>query len=380
MIEIKNKKDCCGCHACYSICPKKAIQMKEDENGFLVPKISKNKCINCELCKKVCPIINLSKTTNNPVAYAMINNDIGVRKESSSGGIFSLIAECILELDGIVFGATFNEQFEVIHSYITQKSELNKLRGSKYVQSSIGDCFIMAKQFLDNNRYVLFSGTPCQIEGLKKYLGKEYNKLYTQDIICHGVPSPKIWRKYLQYREQKDGGEKAVKISFRDKRRSWNNYEISFRYNNHVYTQDRNTDLFMRLFLQNISLRESCYECKFKKIDRISDITLADFWGIKKILPKFNDNNGTSLVIINSDRGKELFNKIKNKTRYTEVELQEALKYNKSMSESSKRPKQREEFFREINERNIEKVAQKYIPKISFYDKIKIKVKKLLRK
>lgn len=380
MIEIKNKKDCCGCHACYSICPKKAIQMKEDENGFLVPKISKNKCINCELCKKVCPIINLSKTTNNPVAYAMINNDIGVRKESSSGGIFSLIAECILELDGIVFGAMFNEQFEVIHSYITQKSELNKLRGSKYVQSSIDDCFIVAKQFLDNNRYVLFSGTPCQIEGLKKYLGKEYDKLYTQDIICHGVPSPRIWREYLQYRVKKDKGEETIKINFRDKRRSWNNFEISFKYNNKKYIKDKNDDLFMKAFLNNILLRESCYECKFKKINRISDITLADFWGIGKVLPQFNDNKGTSLVIINSDKGKELFSKIKNKTQYAKVELYDALKYNKAMVESPKKPNQREEFLKEVNEKNLEKSVKKFVPKMSFKNKIKIELKKLLKK
>lgn len=192
MIKIEDKSKCSGCHACYSICEKKAIIMKEDKKGFKYPSVNKEKCTNCNLCEKVCPILNNQTISNEPIAYACYNKNEKVRLESSSGGIFSLISAEILKKDGVVFGASFNNEFMIEHTCIESIEELYKFRGSKYVQSIIGDTYKKAKEFLKHGKYVLFTGTPCQIEGLLKYLGKDYDNLYTQDIICHGVPSPNV--------------------------------------------------------------------------------------------------------------------------------------------------------------------------------------------
>ena len=277
MLEIENKEKCSGCHACYSVCPTKAIEMVKDEKGFKYPVIDQPKCVNCHLCEKTCPIINKKIVDNEPKAYSCYNKNNEVRSKSSSGGIFTLIASKILEKNGVVFGASFNNKFMVEHIYVEKEEELYKIRGSKYLQSIIGDSYKQAKKFLEEGRYVLFTGTPCQIEGLLSYLNKDYENLITQDIICHGVPSPKVWNKYLEYREKEDG-EIPLEINFRSKENGWKNYNLKFRYNGHEYKNNQNTDKYMQAFLKNVSLRESCYNCSFKKINRLSDITLADFW------------------------------------------------------------------------------------------------------
>lgn len=378
MLEIKEKKECCGCHACFNICPKKAISMVEDENGFKIPKINKELCIDCGLCEKVCPILKNNKIENTPKAYAVQNLDEKIRKNSSSGGIFSLIASAILDLNGVVFGAKFNEKFEVEHDFIEKKEDIYKFRGSKYVQSAIGECYKKVKNFLDEGRYVLFTGTPCQIEGLKTYLQKDYDTLYTQDIICHGVPAPKVWREYLKYRKIKDG-KAPNNINFRQKNKGWSSYEIQLNYDKSNYTKNHKEDLFMQSFLRDACLRESCYECKFKKKNRISDITLADFWGMKNIVPELNDDKGTSLVIINSKKGAKLFNDIKEKTIYKEVDFEESIKYNKSMTEAAKVPKHRREFLEFVNNKNFNKAVKKYTKKPTMIQRIKMKVKILIR-
>ena len=209
MIEISKKSKCSGCHACYNICPKNAINMQVDENGFKIPIVDKSKCVNCGMCDRACPIINKNIIDNEPKVYVCYNKNENIRYKSSSGGIFTLIAREILQRKGIVFGAAFNEDFSVSHMYIDDIEKLDMLRRSKYVQSSINDTYRQAKEFLEAGRFVLFTGTPCQIEGLLAYLGKQYNKLYTQDIVCHGVPSQKVWRKYLDYRAKIDN-EKPV--------------------------------------------------------------------------------------------------------------------------------------------------------------------------
>lgn len=381
MIEIDDKSKCCGCYACFNICPKNAITMCEDEYGFKYPKIDKNKCINCGLCEQVCPTKNKNEIENEPKAYASYNLDEEIRMQSSSGGIFSLIAESILEENGIVFGAKFNEKFEVEHDFIERKEELYKFRGSKYVQSSIGVTYKKAKEFLEKDRYVLFTGTPCQVEGLKAYLKKDYDKLYTQDIICHGVPSPKIWKKYLEYRKKQDK-EEPVQINFRQKDFGWNLFALLLQYNNSAYKINHNDDLFMQAFLRNTILRDSCYACNFKKKNRISDITLADFWGIHKILPDMNDNKGISLVIINSEKGNKIFEKIKDKIKYEKINLEEAINFNQSMICSVKKPKHRKEFFENITEENFENSVKKYtkIEKPNILRRIYRKIKKNINK
>lgn len=382
MIEIIDKSECCGCHACYSVCPKNAIKMIEDENGFKIPKINKKLCINCGKCDKVCPIKNTINVENKPVAYAAYNKDEDTRLNSSSGGIFSLLAEYILNLNGVVFGAKFNENFEVVHDYITKKEDIPKLRGSKYVQSVIGNSYKDAKFFLEEGKYVLFTGTPCQIEGLLKYLNKEYDKLYTQDIICHGVPSPKVWNKYLKYRQNIDNA-KIENVEFRNKKYSgWENYEVCFKYENKIYHIDHNKDSYMKAFLRDASLRDSCYACKFKSVNRASDVLLADFWGINNLMPDFNDKKGLNLLIVNTTKGENLIKNIDHLIEKRKVDVNQAIKYNKSCVESCKIPKMRETFFENINENNFEKVTEKFTVKSSksFVKRVLRKVKKIMLK
>ena len=379
MIEIKEKNKCCGCHACYNVCPVNAIEMIEDEKGFKYPKVDKDKCIKCGMCEKVCPIINNKRIENEPLAYACYNNDGSIREESTSGGIFTLLAEKIIEKNGAVFGAMFDEEFNVKHGYVENINELSKFRGSKYVQSSIGDMYKKAKDFLDEDRYVLFTGTPCQIEGLKSYLRKEYDKLYTQDIICHGVPSPLVWKKYREYRKEKDEGN-LENISFRNKDNGWKNYFIKFKYETKEYKKTQSEDYFLRLFLSNVILRDSCYNCSFKKLNRASDITLADFWGIQNVDSSMDDDKGTSLVIVNSAKGKELFEKISNKITKKEQKLEEAIKYNPSMISSVKMANTREDFFKNVENFDFDKDINKYIPKVSLFRKILSKLKRVVKK
>ena len=379
MIDIKNKEKCSGCHACYSVCPTKAIKMVEDEKGFKYPVVDQSKCVNCRLCEKVCPIINKKIVNNEPKAYSCYNKNDDIRSKSSSGGIFTLLASKILEKNGVVFGASFTNEFMVEYIYVEKEEELYKLRGSKYLQSIIGDSYKQVKKFLEEGRYVLFTGTPCQVEGLMAYLNKKYEKLFTQDIICHGVPSPKVWKRYLEYRKIEDA-EEPLEINFRNKDNGWKNYNLKFRYKEHEYKNNQSMDKYMQAFLKNVSLRESCYNCSFKKINRLSDITLADFWGIEKINPEMFDDKGTSLVIVNNEKGKELFKEIQNEVVKEEVNLNEAIKYNPSMITSSKPDKNREEFFENLEKMDFNELVNKYTEKPNFVSKCISKGKKIVKK
>ena len=377
MIEIADKSKCSGCSACAMKCPKQSITMIENNEGFLEPIIDENKCIDCELCKKICPVLNNKeiKKEKFPIAYACYNKDENIRMESSSGGIFTLISNYVLEKNGVVFGAMFDKEFTVEHNYVTTKEELEKIRGSKYLQSQIGNSYLRAKEFLEEGKYVLFTGTPCQIEGLLAYLGKNYDKLYTQDIICHGVPSPKVWKQALANIKI----ENPIRINFRNKNESWNNFKLKISNKNESYEASHNDDLYFKLFLQDKILRNSCYNCSFKKTSRNSDITLADFWGIKNVIEDFDDDKGTSLVIINSEKGQKLYEQIKNEIKYQEVDFNEAIKYNLSMISSVKKPKEREYIFKDLDDKGYEYISQKYT-KISLIKKIKSKIKRIIKK
>ena len=379
MEKIVDNNKCCGCHACFNICPKNAIEMFEDEKGFKYPKINQKKCINCGLCKKICPIYNPKDEEHIINSYACFNKNIDERKISSSGGIFVLLAKEIIKRGGIVFGACFNEKFEVIHSYCDKEKDISKFMGSKYTQSSIGESFKKVKEFLDQDRYVLFSGTPCQIEGLKSFLRKDYEKLYTQDIICHGVPSPKLWKKYLRY--QTDINKEKIKnISFRNKDHGWTFFQMKIWFKTKIYNANLNNDLFMKAFLNNVCLRSSCYNCSFKKKYRQSDITLADYWGIKKIHPDMYDDKGTSLVVVNSKNGADLFESIKNSISYVETDLDKALKYNIAMIKSASHSPNEKMFFKYIDSMDMKELVNKYVPKLSFSRRIKNIVKKIINR
>lgn len=360
LINVINKTSCCGCNACCNICPTNAIQMINDEKGFLFPSIDKEKCINCGMCEKVCPMLVNKHNKNNPIAYACYNKDEKIRMESSSGGIFTLLAINIINHGGVVFGASFNNENLVEHICIDNIYDLYKLRGSKYLQSNTNTTYKEVKGYLDKNVLVLYTGTPCQIEGLLSYLQIDYENLYTQDIICHGVPSPKVWKKYLEFRLG-DNKDKII-INFRDKSEGWSNFNIVLQNDSIKYKNVYKKDLYLKAFLKDICLRDSCYNCKFKKLNRLSDITLGDFWGISEVLPEMNDDKGTSLVIVNSKKARGLFDKISTDIIFKEVELDTALEFNPMMIKSSDLHKNREKFFENLDKLPFKVLIKKCLP------------------
>ena len=357
---LDDLKACSGCYACQTICPRYCITMQSDEEGFWYPKINSERCIDCGLCRKICPVLRDKKAEASPIAYAAYNKREEIRMASSSGGLFSLLAEYVIQRDGVGFGACFDERFHVVHQYTERKEELEKFRGSKYVQSKIGESYQKVKEFLMDGRMVLFTGTPCQIGGLKAYLQKEYENLICQDMICHGVPSPKVWDRYLKYRET-IAGSAAQKITFRGKKNGWKRFSLSFSFkNDSEYDETLDRDFMMTAFLKNVCLRPSCYNCSFKNIRRESDITLADFWGIQNIFPGMDDDKGTSLLILNSLKGKALFEKVKNGMEYRSVALQEAIKYNPAMTQSVLWNSKRNGFLKNIDKIAFDKLVKRY--------------------
>ena len=322
---MKSKSECCGCSACEQICPVGCIKMQEDEEGFLYPKIDETKCIHCKKCEKVCPIRYPNKKNKETKTYVAYAKDEEIRKKSSSGGIFSLLAKSVLLQNGVVFGAAFDAQFQVHHIGVTKIEELEKLRGSKYLQSRVEHTFCEAENYLKEGKLVLYSGTACQIEGLQKYLGKSYENLLTMDVLCHGVPSPKIWKLYLKQLKTKYDS-KIEKVHFRNKKDGWKKYLILIRFENakkHLIYFKK--DKFMKMFLSNINLRPSCHNCQFKAIPRSSDITLGDCWGIEDYMPEMDDDGGTSVILVHTVKGEEQLKKMKESMVYREAELDKAL-------------------------------------------------------
>lgn len=382
MIEIHDSTKCNGCHACESACPKKCIHMVKDLEGFLYPKVDNNCCISCGICEKVCPILN-NKTQNleaMQIGYAAYNKDTDIRLKSSSGGIFTLLAEQIISSGGIVVGAAMDDDCKSVKHIIVKSIEnLEKLRGSKYVQSTIGDTFSKTKEALDEGIKVLFTGTPCQIGGLYSFLGQEYPNLYTQDLICHGVPSPLVWKKYVEYRE-KGCGAAVQRTFFRHKKYGWKRYSVLLQFSNNTeYLNDLYNDAFMKGFLRNIYLRPSCYSCAFKTMNRQADITLADFWGIQDYCPEMFDDKGTSFVWIHSQKGKELFESIKVQTISREVTCDYAIKRNSAAIKSSSLFSKRKQFFEEIQKKSFERVIVIYT-KLPMYKKVRSFLGRIKRK
>ena len=314
MIQIKDKADCCGCTACASICPKNAITMEPDTLGFKYPKVDLSKCIDCGLCEKVCAFNdNYDKSLNlkEPEIYAARHKDMHEIETSRSGAAFIAISDYILENGGIVYGVGYKDHFRVAHKRATTKEERNEFKGSKYVQSDLDGIFRQVKEDLKQGNTVLFSGTPCQTAGLNSYIGKKLREnLVLVDIVCHGVPSPYIWRDYLAYIEKKYKKE-VVKVDFRDKSRiGWSGHIESFVFDNGRKIESR---IYTNLFLQNIMLRPSCGICHYTNYTRPSDFTIADYWGWEKISKDFNnDNKGCSLLFISTQKGLNIFNHISN--------------------------------------------------------------------
>lgn len=359
MINIKNKHDCCGCSACAQRCPKQCILMQMDNEGFLYPQVDSSKCVDCHLCEKVCPVINKYDTCTPLNVYAAKNYDDEVRRLSSSGGIFTLLAIQTIRDGGIVFGARWDNEWNVKHDYFDCISNLPKFRSSKYLQSVIGDNYLKAEQFLKTGRKVMFTGTPCQIAGLKHFLRKEYYNLLAVEVICHSVPSPVVWQQYLTARlhnlKWKKSGIKH--ISFRDKKTGWKNYSFVIENKNgNIFTELSSKNAFMRGFLADLYTRPSCHACPAKQLRSGSDIILGDFWGIESLIPKINDDKGVSAIIVNSEKGKESLHNIS--VELHEVAYNELTTRNPALVKSFSITAKRTEFFKE-SELTIEERIKK---------------------
>lgn len=380
MINIVKKEECCGCNGCTNICPKQCISMEIDNEGFWYPKVDKSKCIDCDLCVKVCPIISTPKVEKEEiVAYACKNKEVEVRVNSSSGGVFSLLCNEVIASGGVVFGAAYDENFDVRHTYAETIEDCNKFKGSKYVQSEIGSTYKLARKFLNEGRMVLFSGTQCQIKGLNLYLMKKYENLISVDIVCHGVPSPKIFKSYKELLIKKYKGN-IKDIRFRDKRKGWKEFSYVTEFDNGVvHSETLREDLYMKGFLKDLYLRPSCYACTSKDYTDGSDISLADYWGVENIHPEFDDDKGVSLVIVNTSKGKRAFEKIKDNIEVIETDLDYAIKHNKCIVKSVDYNPKRDGFFKDFNGENLEYVIKKYT-KITLGDKLKSKAKGALRR
>lgn len=364
MIATNERSKCTGCTACASACPENCITMQADEEGFLYPAVDEERCIHCGICDKVCPAETTTETAASEIhAYAAMAGNDALRMKSSSGGVFSLLAEETLRAGGVVFGAVMRADCRSVHHVMAENAEdLDALRGSKYLQSDLEAAYCQAEEQLKNGRKVLFSGTPCQISGLLAFLRKEYDDLLCVEVICHGVPSPWLWEKYVGYLEKKHDVT-MTRIGFRDKRNGWRRYGTCFKSDcNKEFYSISKKDIYSRMFLRDIALRPSCYQCPSKGLQRRADLTIADFWGIEKVLPGMNDDRGTSLVLVHSQKGREAFRAIGADMHFAEVDCEAAIKHNPAMLHSAKRPAAREHFYRDMQHLSFDRLAEKYVP------------------
>lgn len=368
MVHLADKNKCTGCSACTSSCPNGCITMVWDREGFAFPSINNGVCLNCELCRKACPVLNVKETNSkNTLAYAAYTMDTDLRMESSSGGIFSEISKEVLKRNGVIYGAAYDKNFRVIHKCVDQYESLDSLRRAKYSQSDLGNCFPEIKKRLEYGQRVLFSGTPCQVAGLKSFLQQDYDELLCVDFVCHGIPSPMVWEKYVQYRAHLDNNVLPKHINLRSKESGWSrySYSVAFDYaDGKRYISSNGNDAFMRLFVGDYILRESCSNCQFKGYDRVSDITLGDFWGIWDVAPAMDDNKGTSLVLVHSSKGEDVLKSISDKIKYRQVTLEEASRMNPSLLKSSIHQPGREKMLNVIAENGFQAV----LPLVSTQD------------
>ncbi|MBR6133256.1 MAG: Coenzyme F420 hydrogenase/dehydrogenase, beta subunit C-terminal domain [Bacilli bacterium] len=360
--RLANKDNCTGCSACYNVCPKKCIEMVEDEKGFKYPKIDYSKCIRCNKCREVCPVLKNNISIKPLDTYAAFAKDKDIRNNSSSGGLFTLFAKEVINNKGVVVGATLNGH-RVEHIIINKEEDLDKLRRSKYVQSDLNNIYKEVKDYLDKNITVLFSGTACQIAGLKSYLNKDYVNLICLDVVCHGVPSPKIFDYYLNEVEKKYK-IKVTDVNFRSKVNGWNPFNLDVGSKNKlVLSESISENIYMKAFLQNLILRPSCYNCHFKDFKVYSDITLGDYWGVEIVHnddKKFLDNKGVSLITLNSVKGIKLFDKISKELYYKESNIDEACKYNTAITTSVGKSSRYDEFWDNVDYSKIGDMLDEY--------------------
>ncbi len=359
-----------------NVCPKKCIEMKADHEGFQYPVIDSQKCIQCGLCEKVCPVLNVKP--DHPFAqkaYLVQIKDDAVRRESTAGGAFTAIAEYTLDKNGVVYGVAYDKDFKVVHTKAADKSELWKFRNSKYVQSDTGRTFSEVQNELKEGKLVCYSGTPCQIEGLKAFLGKEYDNLITVDVVCHAVPSPLIWDKYLEMQKEKYGSD-ISNIMFRDKHYGYkySTMTVKDKDGKAVYTYGIDTDPMLRAFFSDICDSPSCYDCKFKKRYRVSDFTIWDCFSAYDFDKTLDDDKGTTRLLIHSEKGIRIFDAFKTKMRYTEVTPDQLTAGVKEMFRSVGGNTKRDEFFEDANSMPGSQLFHKYFP-----ETIRVKLERTVR-
>lgn len=395
MIKLKDKKECVGCFACFNICPTNAIVMEEDVEGFKYSKVDKERCINCGLCEKVCPYINKKYNEKKELEiYAAWSKDDFTRIDSTSGGIFSELAKAIYSDNGYVCAAVYNKDWMVEHYISNNSDDILKLRSSKYLQSNINNTFKIIKEKLEKNKKVLFCGSPCQVEGLNNFLLKKYDNLYTIDFICRGMNSPKIFKGYINSLERKYSS-KVKAIKFKNKTHGWHNFSTKIEFENgKEYISVRDLDSYMIGYLKyNAFIRPSCYKCKFKSINHKSDMTIADFWGIEKIDKNLDQDKGTSMILINSDKGKRLFEKIISYIEYKEIDSDKVFLENVCINKSVEMTESRKKVFENIDALDYDELSKRYFPEPKGIKKIKIilntnkqyknlknKIKKIIKK
>ncbi|MGX8833551.1 Coenzyme F420 hydrogenase/dehydrogenase, beta subunit C-terminal domain [Amedibacillus sp. YH-ame6] len=351
IILYDNKLNCCGCGACMNICPKQAILMKPDEYGFIYPKIDEDICISCGLCKKVCGYQAEITTPEINKTYVAVSNDSEILKTSASGGIFASLATEVIKKGGVAFGCSLEQEHNQLipkHIMINNLEGLKKLQGSKYVQSYIGDTYKQAKKLLDTDLLVLFSGTPCQIDGLKHYLMKDYKNLITVDLVCHGVPNAQMFQDYIMILEKKLKG-KVINYKFRDKSKGWGlNAKIVYSKSNKELNKLLSCEqsIYYNLFLKSYIYRENCYSCKYASSKRVGDLTIGDFWGIENEHPQYlkhiDISKGVSCVIANNSHGAKILNDFCKNMELLPSEFEKAASANKQLNHPSNRSKKRE--------------------------------------
>lgn len=371
MIEITDKHKCCGCSACASICPNNCIEMIPDEEGFLYPHIDETKCVECGMCEKVCPVINTPKRNGKPESIIIRNNDSEIVKDSTSGGAFSSFANAILGEKGEVYGALFDSNNKLIHKAINIEKDLYMLRGSKYIQSDINNTYCEVKEKLKSGKTILFSGTPCQIAGLKNFLNGQYeDNLYCIDIVCRGTPSPKVWSEYVSYMEKKYNS-KITKALFRNKTYGYHSSTMLIEFENgKKYRKSGRVDPMMRLFTRELCSRPSCSECAFKEKSHISDLTLFDCKKYSMVTGKDDDDKGYTSVLVHSDKGEELLGKVKDSIQIIDADLELLIEKCGIMVCNKAQPNaKRPELFKLLGEKPIDEIVQIVSP-ISRKDKM----------
>lgn len=373
MIEIENKTDCCGCQACGDICHAEAISFHSDHEGFWYPEVDRNKCTDCHLCEKICPVLNIDALKHHnksaPKVFGGYNKDIVIRFDSTSGGVFSLLAQAMYKQKGYVSGAIYTDDFKVVNFISDDKKDLRRLRSSKYVQSNAEGLYKRIKSLLESGEKVLACGSPCQMAALRSFLRKDYENLIIVDFLCRATNSPKVFEKYKESLEARYSS-KIVAIKDKNKDHGWHSLarKITFE-NGQVYYGEGHEDDYRRGYHANVFERPSCYECKFKGIPRISDITLGDFWGIGSVDPSLEQNLGTSLVMINSEKGEKYFDIIRDKLVMKEFSLDDIVPGNSTAIMGGKLPYpagiDRNEFFKSLDEMPFDECAAKFLPYVS---------------